>query len=252
MIAVIDTLELSLSLAGVALFIGQVESLLAIVYLQPLRLGEVASFANDFDPRMVLLRILLLVAGAVAFFTWTPVMYASLFLVSVSILMVSFCGELGTLDTGEYSLNVYVLFASLVLLLPKNESAASVVLASGGAVWLGVYLISGSWKMSPLWLRGDALSRLLSTRTFGMPSLVRRLRGTLVIPIAQRLIPFVLVTIPFLILFGSREVALFGLALAGLFHISNAVVMGITSFFFAYLAFFPAVWHLRSIVRALV
>jgi hypothetical protein len=107
------------------------------------------------------------------------------------------------------------------------------------------YFVSGFAKLiSPIWMKGDALMKIMATTAYGSelgyrltsfhPPLTRMLcRVTVLLEVAFPLL-----------LFGPKwVVAAFFLWGMG-FHVANAVLMGLNTFVWSYLATYPAIYFL--------
>src|SRR5215469_51649 len=105
------------------------------------------------------------------------------------------------------------------------------------------YLASGAAKLiSPIWMGGDALRRILATTAFGSelgfrlasfhPGLTRFLcRATVIL---EAVFP--------LMLAGPKWLVIVFLAWGAAFHLANAILMGLNTFFWAYLTTYPALY----------
>jgi hypothetical protein len=109
------------------------------------------------------------------------------------------------------------------------------------------YFTSGAAKLiSPIWMSGNALVRIMATTAFGSelgvrlasinPGLTRVLcRATV---IAEVLFPF--------LVFGPRWMLIAFFVWGFSFHLANAVFMGLNTFLWAYISTYPALyfaWH---------
>ena len=109
------------------------------------------------------------------------------------------------------------------------------------------YLASGAAKLvSPIWMRGDALIKIMGTNAFGSELGFRLAsfspRFTRVVCVVTVILE---VSFPLLLL-GPRWVVL-GFFLWGFsFHAANAVLMGLNTFVWSYLATYPALYFVWS------
>jgi hypothetical protein len=107
------------------------------------------------------------------------------------------------------------------------------------------YFVSGIAKaLSPVWRRGDGtVFRIFNTRTYGYEPVARALLHR---PRLMKLVDWSAFTIEMLfpvgIVVGLPAVILF-LVWGVTFHAMNALVMGLNSFFWAFVATYPAVWY---------
>lgn len=102
------------------------------------------------------------------------------------------------------------------------------------------YAVSGSAKArSPRWRSGQALIDIMSTGSYGRPALFRFLREHPRLSQWSSWLVFIwMCTFP-LVFFLPRGVALVWCIVGVWFHLANALVMGLTTFFFAFLAAYP-------------
>jgi hypothetical protein len=140
-----------------------------------------------------------------------------------------------------------VIWATLFLYcLPLTPTARIVVLGFIGAQLLLSYLVSGWAKASsPVWRSGVAVGLITRTATYCTPTLSGVFTRPRMSFIASWGTILFEVGAPFLLLFGRPGFAVF--AMAGLlFHIGIAVVMGLTTFVFAFGAALPVVYHFAN------
>lgn len=107
------------------------------------------------------------------------------------------------------------------------------------------YVTSGLGKVAGRsWRDGTGLVGVLTTRTYGRPTLARLLRQRL--GLARLLSWWVIaVEVAFpLVLVAPRPVVVLLLAAGLTFHVTTAVVMGLNSFVWAFLAAYPALVYL--------
>ena len=105
------------------------------------------------------------------------------------------------------------------------------------------YVISGVAKaIGPRWRDGTGLRGVVSTYSYGSPFASRVLEGA----------PFLSLALSWLIIawessfalawFLPKEGVFLFLALGVLFHLGNAVFMGLNNFVFAFIATYPVTW----------
>ncbi|HEX6903345.1 MAG TPA: hypothetical protein VF789_26750 [Thermoanaerobaculia bacterium] len=112
------------------------------------------------------------------------------------------------------------------------------------------YATAGLVKViSPYWHRGDALFGIFNTRTFGHPAVARFLHGR---PGLTRMLSWGVVAaelaFPLSLILGYP----YGLVFLGwgvFFHAANALVMGINSFFWSFVATYPAILYCAWLLR---
>lgn len=104
------------------------------------------------------------------------------------------------------------------------------------------YFVAGIAKVvSPVWRSGEAVRGILSTRTYGSrrsASLVSGRDGVCVV--LSWIVMLFECTFPLALAFGQTGFAIF--AVLGIcFHIANAVIMGLNTFVWAFVATYPAI-----------
>jgi len=140
-----------------------------------------------------------------------------------------------------------VIWAALFLFcLPINETARLVAVGFIGAQLILSYFVSGWAKLlSPVWRSGSAVALITRTATYSTPFLSRQLtRRPLSFATAWLTMLFEVAS-PFLLLFGPPGAAVLGVT-GALFHIGIAMVMGLTTFVFAFCAAFPVLYHFAT------
>jgi hypothetical protein len=112
------------------------------------------------------------------------------------------------------------------------------------------YCAAGIAKVvSPVWRSGEAVRGILGTRTYGSrtsASLVRRYDGTCVA--LSWLLMLFECSFPLALAFGETGFVVFAV-LGVLFHISNAVIMGLNTFVWAFVATYPAILYCAISLR---
>ncbi|MBJ7341726.1 hypothetical protein [Mycolicibacterium sp.] len=115
------------------------------------------------------------------------------------------------------------------------------------------YLTAGLWKLaSATWRRTPALTAILLTRDYGTPSLGRWLDRY---PTLGRVFGWSVIMweIGFVLALFAPPGVLIAVLAAGLaFHLSTALLMGLTSFFLAFCATYPAVYFTGGQLRSLL
>jgi hypothetical protein len=104
------------------------------------------------------------------------------------------------------------------------------------------YCVAGIAKLvSPAWRSGEAVRRVLATRTYGsrLSASVVSGRAGMCVALAWVLMVFEC-TFPLALAFGATGVAVFA-GLGVLFHVGNAVTMGLNTFVWAFVATYPAI-----------
>jgi uncharacterized membrane protein (DUF485 family) len=105
------------------------------------------------------------------------------------------------------------------------------------------YLVAGVAKLiSPVWRNGEAVRRILGTRSYGsskVAPLVANRRGVC-IGLSWLLMLFEC-SFPLALAFGKTGFATFAV-LGVIFHVTNALVMGLNTFVWAFVATYPAIF----------
>lgn len=104
------------------------------------------------------------------------------------------------------------------------------------------YCVAGIAKItSPVWRSGEAVRRIFGTRTYGTRRSAAAVRGRdgVCAALAWFVISFEC-TFPFALTFGKTGFAVYA-AIGITFHISNAVIMGLNTFVWAFVATYPAI-----------
>jgi hypothetical protein len=112
------------------------------------------------------------------------------------------------------------------------------------------YFVAGIAKVvSPVWRSGEAVRRILGTRTYGSSRSASFVSGRESMCVALSwLVMLFECTFPLALAFGERGFAIF--AVVGiLFHISNAVIMGLNTFVWAFVATYPAILFCAVSIR---
>ncbi|MGH9638152.1 MAG: hypothetical protein ACRD72_25225 [Candidatus Angelobacter sp.] len=161
-------------------------------------------------------------------------------IVAVGILMF-WRAPLGLDGSDQMSL---ITFAALVIfkLFPRDVRVAQASLWFIAIQGCLSYLVAGIAKViSPIWRSGEAVRKILSTRTYGSRRSAALLSGRDgVCIVLSWLVMLFECTFPLALAFGKTGFAVF--AILGIcFHIANAVAMGLNTFVWAFVATYPAI-----------
>lgn len=135
-----------------------------------------------------------------------------------------------------------------ITLNDKDLVLSGVVAISGQATL--AYFVAGAAKLvSPVWRDGSALMGVMKTQSYGLPSAVhfgesRPLFCSFVCwttIITEMLFPLILIAPP--------AFAIGGLLCFAVFHLSNAYFMGLNAFVWPFLATYPSVIVMNSVIR---
>jgi len=167
--------------------------------------------------------------------------FALLFVVASISILISFRNFVGA--DGSDQMNVIVFVSLAVYALTSDRFIQDAALAFLGAQCILSYVVSGVAKaVSPSWRNGIALRQIFRTATYGLPAAERALNA---LPQAvNRALCWTVIVVEssfFLAIFLPWPICIAFLAWGIVFHLSNAVVMGLNTFFWAFLAAYPAV-----------
>ncbi len=138
-------------------------------------------------------------------------------------------------------INVALLLVALAPGEPHVREAGLAFIALQGCL---AYFTAGFWKaLGPRWRDGQAVFLVFNTRTNGARPMAAMLARQ---PWLTRLLSWSVVGVELLFplaLAGGPTVALAFVAWGVVFHATNALVMGLNSFFFAFAATYPAILY---------
>ena len=163
-------------------------------------------------------------------------------------LLLHFRYQLG-LD-GADQMRTIVLAGLLVFYGAPGQDASRAGLVFIAAQALLSYFMSGYAKLiSPAWRRGEAVSGILSTRSYG-----GRINGAWMLRHSYASLALCWSTIVFecwcpLLVFGGWQACLLFIILGAGFHASIAATMGLNDFFWAFTAAYPALLYLSTVVH---
>jgi hypothetical protein len=146
-------------------------------------------------------------------------------------------------DGGEQMTMLVLIVSAIDFTLAPAESKGRMAAMFIAAQSCLSYLAAGSAKLvSKVWRSGDALVSLLDTNTYGSARLVKVLRTY---PLLSRTLNWCVIVaeIAFpLALVMPKTVCLLVLAVGLVFHLVNAMVMGLNNFVWAFAATYPCVY----------
>jgi len=143
---------------------------------------------------------------------------------------------------GAYQMHLVILFALSIGSLCGICSKISIISLCFIAGELVIsYFISGITKLtSPAWRKSFALNAIFSTRTYGHSLFFRLISQRNVLATSMSWMIFLFETLFFLVIFLHPMHAIVLLVTGLLFHLFNAVFMGLNDFLFAFSAAYPA------------
>lgn len=152
---------------------------------------------------------------------------------------------------GAYQVNLILLFALSIGATFGVESQVSVL-----CLWFVVaelivaYFISGITKFfSPIWRKPYALNVIFSTRTYGHRGFYQLVQKSDMVTIVASWFVFLFEALFFTVLLFPSHYAIFFLIIGASFHFFNAFFMGLNSFFFAFLATYPALFYCVNMIH---
>jgi len=149
---------------------------------------------------------------------------------------------------GAHQMNLIILAHMTVFwLAPAGSVIRTWCLIALGLHAVLAYVASGVFKAAgPMWRNGDAISGIMSAKIYGHRSfgmLLNRYRGLSLLMCWFT----ILFEVSFFVVLFSDGTVLYALLAVGLmFHVANAVFMGLGGFLFAFVATYPAVVFLNS------
>lgn len=145
---------------------------------------------------------------------------------------------------GAYQMNIVVLFAlSIAAVSGINSPIAKVCVWFIAGELILSYFIAGLAKViSPIWRRSHALPAIFSTKVYGHAGIFELVLRYKIISI---LLCWPMLAFELLFVFALLSAPLcFFLCVIGIsFHLFNAIFMGLNTFFFAFLATYPALFY---------
>jgi len=214
--------------------------------------GKLGAFlqCTDLVVAMLSIRLIAAIAVLLADLFWpakAPI--AFLWILVFSSAWVAWRRRVGG-DGGEQMTNIVLIASSVGLtfsLTPSVQRAAAIFIAMQSCL---AYFAAGMAKLlSRIWRSGDAVRSIVNTHTHGSQGLVALLTkySRLSRILNWGLIGAELAFPTVLLVPKGICIALLGLGL--FFHLSNAVVMGLNNFVWAFLATYPCIYFLRDAIR---
>lgn len=159
----------------------------------------------------------------------------------VASIVMQWRAPLGLDGSDQMSLITFVAVA-IAMLFPGDVHVARASLWFIAIQGCLSYSVAGIAKViSPVWRSGEAVRRILGTRTYGSKKSASLVSGRdrLCVALSWLLMLFEC-SFPLALAFGQTGVAVFAV-LGILFHIANAVIMGLNTFVWAFVATYPAI-----------
>jgi hypothetical protein len=175
-----------------------------------------------------------------------PAIVVDLGLVVATTLLLNLRSPYGMDGSDQMSVQIFV--PLLLAYAAGSTLALQIAVAYIGVQAAFSYLASGAAKaVSPIWRSGNTVFRIFNTRTYGYEPAARLLLGR---PRLTRVVDWSAFTIEMLFPIGlvaGLPVLILFLLWGVTFHAMNALVMGLNSFFWAFVATYPAVIYLAML-----
>ncbi len=166
---------------------------------------------------------------------------ACVFAIIAASIVMSWRAPLGLDGSDQMSLIIFVAVA-IYKLFPGDVHVAQASLWFIAIQGCLSYFVAGIAKViSPVWRSGEAVRRVLGTRTYGSSRSASLVSGRYGVCVALSwLLMLFECSFPLALAFGKTGFAVFAV-LGIFFHISNAVIMGLNTFVWAFVATYPAI-----------
>src|SRR5262245_25237631 len=154
------------------------------------------------------------------------------------------------LDGADHMYTVVFLGLTVYWVMPEGSLASLAGLLYIGAQAVLAYLIAGIAKLrGPSWRDGSAIGGIMTTKIYGNRRAAALLKGRRGLGqlACWTVIAFEITFVA--VLFVEPRMVWIMLAVGVAFHASTAVFMGLNSFFFAFLATYPAVVYLNEMIH---
>ncbi|MGL5626992.1 MAG: hypothetical protein ACRDDW_05715 [Candidatus Rhabdochlamydia sp.] len=170
----------------------------------------------------------------------SPILICTLFVLNI---LISFRNPYG-LD-GSYQMNLVILFALSIGSLFGIDSQISItcVLFIAGELVISYFIAGFNKLISPVWRKSSALHGIFSTKNFGHEFFYQLINRTALLTTLLSWFVLLFEMLFFTVLFFHPMYAIMFLAIGFLFHLFNAIFMGLNNFLFAFSAAYPAFFY---------
>lgn len=154
---------------------------------------------------------------------------------------------------GSYQMHLVILFALSIGSLFGVYSQTSIVcvLFIAGEL-LCSYFVAGFNKLiSPVWRKSSALQGIFSTRNFGHGLFYRFISQYEVLTTILSWYIFLFETLFFTVLFFRPNYTVIFFIIGFVFHLFNAIVMGLNNFLLSFLAAYPALFYCVNYIHGI-
>lgn len=157
-----------------------------------------------------------------------------------------------TFDGSDHMLLV-VLLACLLGRVTADPLAARAAVTFLAAEVTLAYLVAGLYKAtSPYWQSGNAIAMVVQTRMLGQATAARLIRRFPAIGHAATYVVFSWETLFCCFTFAPPAIIMIMLAIGIGFHLGCSIIMGLNRFLFAFVASYPAVLWVNTVVRSAI
>ena len=168
-------------------------------------------------------------------------------LLALTSLMISFIRPVGGDGADQLQLIAVVSASFCYLLLPPASAAHWAALYISFQLILA-YVTTGWSKLgSPVWRKGDVLSKIFSTYSYGHPQMGAMLAGSPRLNKAATWGPMILFSLtPIFFLQPTKSLLILFLAFAFSFHVGTGIFMGLNNFVITFPATYPCVIYAHA------
>lgn len=154
---------------------------------------------------------------------------------------------------GSYQMNLVVLFAlSLGSVFGIDSQISITCLLFIAAELISSYFIAGFSKLiSPVWRKSSALHGIFSTRNFGHSFFYRLISWSELLTTILSWYIFLFEMLFFTVLFFHPAYTVVFFTIGFLFHVFNAIVMGLNNFLLSFLAAYPALFYCVNYIHGI-
>ncbi|HEV3269076.1 MAG TPA: hypothetical protein VGZ69_00270 [Candidatus Rhabdochlamydia sp.] len=178
----------------------------------------------------------------------SPTLICSIFFLN---LLMNFRSPYG-LD-GSYQMTLVILFAlSIGSLFGVHSPLSTICLLFIAGELLASYFIAGFHKLiSPMWRKSSALHGIFSTRSYGHGFFFQLISRIQLLATFLSWFVFLFEMLFFTVLFFHPMYTILFCIIGFLFHVFNAIFMGLNNFLFAFSAAYPALFYCVNYIHGI-
>lgn len=178
----------------------------------------------------------------------SPTLICSVFFLN---LLMNFRSPYG-LD-GSYQMTLVILFAlSIGSLFGINSPISTICLLFIAGELLASYFIAGFHKLtSPMWRKSSALHGIFSTRSYGHSFFFQLINRIQLLATFLSWFVFLFEILFFTALFFHPMYTILFCTIGFLFHVFNAIFMGLNNFLFSFSAAYPALFYCVNYIHGI-